>query len=204
PSIWPKFSAHAVNVRGYKAGAKAYRVELSRALLNKLAEKPALSMQDFARALSAPAPKGKAQAKSLPLSFVVAFDGERTFVGVSPDEQALIKRFESLKDPKAATLRTRDGLEALKSMPHLGGGFVSLRRFSNMLGLSGRDADATKLLNALPQHGDTPIVFTSDVSAEGPESTLSFAVPRAAIGDLGTLVPVLALTSSKSSVLAAP
>ncbi len=201
----PKFSSHAVSVRGFKAGAKAYRVELPRGLLEKLVDKSSLSMQDFAAALAVPAPKGKTVAKSAPLSFVVASDGEHTFVGVSPDEKALIKRLESLKDPKAATLRTRQGLEALKSSPHASAGFMTLRRFGNMLGLGGHGSDAISMLNALPQHGDTPIVFSSDATSDGPDTTLSLAVPRAAIADLGALVPVLALTAGKSaSVLAVP
>jgi hypothetical protein len=202
----PKFSSHGVTVRGFKAGAKAYRVDLPRGLLEKLAEKPALSMQEFAVALAAPAQKGKPAAKSAPLSFVVAWDGEHTFIGVSPDEKAVIKRLEAAKDPKAPSLRSRAGLDALRSTPHVGAGFMTLRRFSNMLGLSGRDADATKLLSALPQHGETPMIFSSDAKAEGPESTLSIAIPRAAIGDIGALVPVLALAAGKNagSVLATP
>ncbi|HEY4158641.1 MAG TPA: hypothetical protein VGM29_11115, partial [Polyangiaceae bacterium] len=199
---WPKFSTHALTLRGFKPGAKAYRVDLPRALFEKLAAKPNVNLQDFSAALSAPSAKGKAVAKSVPLSFVVASDGEHTFIAVSPDEKALVKRLESLKDPKLVTLRTREGLDELKSTPRSGGGFLTLRRFANQLGLAA--GDSANLLNALPQHGDTPIPFHIDSTADGPDCVITLTVPRAAIGDLGTLAPVLALAAGKNASLAAP
>jgi hypothetical protein len=132
---------------------------------------------------------------------VVAFDGEHTFVAVSPDEKAVIMRLASLKDPKLPTLRTRAGLEALKGGAHATAGFVSLRRFGSMFGLNSPDADASKLVNALPHHGETPIPYFSDTSTDGPDSTLTFSVPRAAIEDIGALVPVLALMATKNTPL---
>jgi hypothetical protein len=200
--LWPSFSTHAVSIHGFKPGAKAYRMELSRALFQKLVEKSSSSLQDFSAALAAPSAKGKAAAKSVPVSLVVAADGEHTFVGVSPDEKALIKRLESLKDPKTATLRTRAGLDDLKATPHSGAGFFTLRRFANQLGLAA--GDSANMLNALPQHGDTPIPFHVDSSTDGPDALVTLSVPRAAIGDLGTLAPVLALAVGKSASLASP
>jgi hypothetical protein len=200
--VWPKFSTHPLTIHGFKPGAKAYRVDLPRALFEKLLEKPNVSLRDFSAALSAPSVKGKVIAKSVPLSFVVASDGEHSFLAVSPDEKALVKRLESLKDPKAATLRTREGLDDLKSAQHSGGGFLTLRRFANQLGLAA--ADSANLLNALPQRGDTPIPFHIDTTADGPDGIITLSVPRAAIADLGTLAPVLALAVGKSASLAAP
>jgi hypothetical protein len=154
--------------------------------------------------VEAPMVKGKAPVKSVPLSLIVAYDGDRSWVGVSPDEKALIKRLESLKDTKQAVLRSRDGLESLKGTPRTAGGFVTIERFAGQLGAFVHDADTTKLIGALPHHGGTPIVFAYDLNAAGPEIVTSFAVPRAAFEDLGALVPVLALMSGRHSVLAAP
>ncbi len=200
-NVLPKLSAHGVQLKGFKPGAKAYRLDIPLELFEKYAK-------NQLGALAASAPKGakKGTAKSVPLSIVVAYDGQRTWIGASPDEKAVLKRLESLKDPKAALLSTRAGLEALRSVPRAAGGFLTLGRFAGQLGaMGGRNADASKLVTALPHHGETPIVFSYDLSASGPEITTSFSVPRAAVEDIGALVPVLALMGSKrDSVLAAP
>jgi hypothetical protein len=188
-ALLPKFSSRAVQVRGFKPGAKAYRVDISRELFEKFA-KGQLKLE--------PAPKGKALAKSVPLSLIVAFDGERSWVGVCPDEKAMIKRLESLKDPQAPVLRTREGLDALKNTPRAAGGFLTLARFAGQLGaLGGSGADAQKLFTALPHHGETPVLFSYDLNSSGPELSTTLTVPRAAIEDLGALVPVLALMAGK-------
>jgi len=187
PALLPKVSSRAVQLRGFKPGAKAYRFEVSRELLEKYA-KGQFKLE--------PAAKGKAGAKSIPLSLIVAFDGEHTWIGASPDEKTLLKRLESLKDPQAPVLGARAGLESLKGAPHASGGFFSLNRFAGQFSAMGA-ADAPKLFSALPHHGDTPILFSFDVGASGPQITVSFTLPRAAIEDLGALVPVLALMGGK-------
>jgi hypothetical protein len=186
-------------VRGFKPGAKAYRIDIPRALFEKY-KRTRFPTSDK------PLPKGKALAQSVPLSLIVAYDGVKTWVGMSPDEATLIKRLESLKDPKQPVLRARAGLEALKGTPHAAGGFVSLARFGSQLGAFGAsDEDASKLMSALPHHGETPLLYTSDVSASGPQLTTAFRIPRAAVEDLGALVPVLALMAGKhDSVSATP
>jgi len=196
-ALLPKGSSRGVQVRGFKAGAKAYRLDISRELFEKYA-KGQLKLE--------PAVKGKALAKSVPLSMIIAFDGERTWIGVSPDEKALIKRLESLKDPAAPVLRTRPGLEALKSTPRAAGGFLTLARFAGQLGALGAGAaEAPKLFAALPHHGETPVLVSYDLSSNGPEIGATITLPRAAVEDLGALVPVLALMAGKhASVLATP
>lgn len=187
PALVPKVSSHGVQPRGFKPGAKAYRFDVSRELLEKYA-KGQFKLE--------PATKGKAGAKSLPFTLVVAFDGDHTWVGGSPDEKALLKRLESLKEPQAPVLRGRDGLEALKGARHAAAGFFTLNRFAGQFGALAGD-DPQKLFSALPHHGTTPILFSYDVSASGPELTGSFVVPRPAIEDLGALLPVLALMGGK-------
>lgn len=198
PTLLPKFSAHGVQVKGFKPGAKAYRVDIPVELFNKFA-KTQLNLP------TAPVAKGKPKpvAKSVPLTLIVAYDGARTWVGASPDEKAALKRLESLKDPKSALLRTRDGLDALKNTPRAAGGFITLSRFGGQLAAMGRDGDGSKLVTALPHHGETPILFSYDLNASGPEITTGFSVPRAAVEDIGALVPVLALMAGKhGSILA--
>lgn len=196
-ALLPKFSSHGVQVRGFKPGAKAYRVDISREILENYA-KGLLKLE--------PAPKGKPGVKSVPLSLIVAYDGVRSWVATCPDEKAMIKRLESLKDPQAPVLRTREGLDALKNTPRAAGGFFTLTRFAGQAAaLGGNAAEAPKLFSALPHHGETPILFSSDVSASGPEITTTFTVPRAAVEDLGALLPVLALMGGRhDSVLATP
>ena len=194
-ALLPKFSSHGVQVRGFKPGAKAYRVDISRELFEK-----------YAKWQLGPATKGKALTKSAPLSLIVAYDGVHSWVGACPDEKALIKRLESLKDPQAPVLRTREGLEPLKNTPRAAGGFFTLARFAGQTAALGvRTAEAQKLFTALPHHGETPILFSYDLNSSGPEITTTFTVPRAAVQDLGALVPVLALMGGKRDpVLATP
>ncbi|HEY3665168.1 MAG TPA: hypothetical protein VGL19_04170 [Polyangiaceae bacterium] len=193
----PKFSSHAVTVKGFKPGAKAYRVDMPKEVFAKVAKN--LS------GVEAPMLKSKTAPKNVPVSLIVAYDGARSWVGISPDEKALIKRLEGLKDQKQAVLRTRDGLEGLKGTPRTAAGFVTLERFAGQLSAFGaHDADANKLISALPHHGATPILFAYDLSATGPEITTGFTVPRAAVEDLGALVPVIALMAGKHSALATP
>ena len=196
-ALMPKLSSHAVSLRGFKPGAKAYRVELPREVFEKYA-KLQLKLGDTA------ARKGIKLVKSVPLSLVIAYDGEHSWLGLSPDEKAILKRLESIKDSKTAVLRTRDGLDALRATPRTCGGFVTLGYFAGELGAwNTRGSDVAKLISALPHHGETPALFTCDVAASGPELTTSLALPRAAVEDLGALVPVIALLSGKhDSVLA--
>ncbi len=201
----PKWSTHAVSVKGFKPGAKVYQIDVPRGLIAEAAKTHSPMIQDLSAALDAPLPKGKTLTKTIPVSFIVAFDGAHTFIGTSADEKALIKRLESLKDPKSPVLQNRDGLSALKTGAHVGAGFWSLRRIAGMLGVGSHDAAAGNVMNALPHHGETPIVFVSDTSVDGPDSTLTFSVPRAAVEDIGALVPVLALMAGKgTSAVAAP
>ena len=194
-TLLPKFGSHAVQVRGFKPGAKAYRLDIPRELFEKYA-KQQLKLE--------PVAKGQVLAKSVPLSLIVASDGERSWVGVSPDEKAMIKRLESLKDPKVPVLRTREGLDALKGTPRAAGGFLTLSRFAGQLGALGvHNADALKILSALPHHGETPVLFSYDLSANGPEITTTLSMPRAAVEDLGALVPVLVLMAGKRDAILA-
>jgi len=189
PALLPKVNVRGVQVKGFKPGAKAYRMDISRQLFEKFSREQ-LKLE--------PTGKGKAVAKSVPLSMIVASDGERTWVGMSADEKALLKRLESLKDPQAPVLRNREGLSALNGAPHAAAGFLTLNRFAGQLGALGTNAAETqKLFAALPHHGDTPVLFNYDVSASGPELKGTFTLPRAAVEDLGALVPVLVLMAGK-------
>ncbi len=183
-SLMPRFSTHAITVKGFRPGAKAYRMDMPRELFMRIAKSVS--------GVEAPMVKGKAPVKSLPLTLVVAYDGERSWVGLSPDEKAMIKRLESLKESKQPVLRSRDGLDALKSTPRAAGGFMTIARFAEQLSAAAENgATAEKLTGAVPHHGATPIVFSYDLGSAGPEITTTVALPRAAVEDLGALVPLL-------------
>jgi len=196
PKLMLKFSTHAVNVKGFKPGAKAYHLDVPVEVFAKLAKQYGVEL---------PMVKTKTPVKTLPLSLIIAYDGERTWAGESPDEKALIKRLEALKDAKQAVLRTREGLDALKGTPRVAGGFLTIASFAGQLSAAGvHGTDADKMISALPHHGQTPILYTADVSANGPELRTSFVVPRASVEDLGALVPALILTGGHHRSLAAP
>jgi hypothetical protein len=195
PKLMLKVSTHALSLKGFKPGTKAYRVDVPLEVFTKLAKEYGGSVA---------AAKTKAPPKSLPVSIIVAFDGERTWAGMSPDEKALIKRLEALKDPKQAVLRTREGLEALRGTPRHAGGFVTLASFSTQISAAGAHADADKLLSALPHHGQTPMLYSAEVNASGPEISSSVTVPRASIEDLGALLPALVQLSGRSRPSAVP
>jgi hypothetical protein len=195
-TLMPKFTSHAVSVKGFKPGSKAYRMDMPKELFARIAK---------SYGVEAPMLKSKTPVKSLPLLLIVAYDGEHSWVGMSADEKALIKRLESLKDPKQAVLRTRAGLDSLKDTPRSGGGFVTLGRFTGQLSAVGaHEADATKLISALPHHGETPILFDCDPGSDGLEMATSLMVPRAAVEDLGALIPVIALMAGDHRRRAAP
>jgi hypothetical protein len=65
-------------------------------------------------------------------------------------------------------------------------------------------SDTQKLFAALPHHGETPVLFSYDLSSNGPELTTTLTLPRAAVEDLGALVPVLALMAGKHGSLVTP
>jgi hypothetical protein len=193
--LMPKMSVHTLKLRGFKPGAKGYRVDIPRELLEKYAK-------NQGSLLPASTATGKALGKRVPLTLIVAFDGEHTWVGVSPDEKAMIRRLESLKDLKTPTLASRDGLAALRGVPHAVGGFVTIAQFgSRLASLAVRDAGPSGAL-LLPHHGETPVVFSCDLSAAGPELTAGFSVPRAAVEDLGALA--VALLAGRRSQPPAP
>lgn len=196
PKLMLKVSTHAVNLKGYKPGAKAYRIDVPVEIFEKLAKQYSAPL---------PAVKTKTPVKSLPIVIVVASDGERTWAGESPDEKALIKRLEALKDPKQAVLRTREGLDALKGAARQAGGFLTLASFSGQLAAAGvRGADADNLISALPHHGQTPVLYSGEVGANGPELSSSLTVPKACLEDLGALLPMLVQRAGKVHSLGAP
>ncbi|MEP7053343.1 MAG: hypothetical protein ABJB12_23470 [Pseudomonadota bacterium] len=196
PKLMFKLSTHAVSLKGFKPGAKAYRIDVPVEIFSKLAKEFSVEL---------PAAKAKAAVKALPVSIIVAFDGERTWAGESPDEKALIKRLEALKDPKQPVLRTREGLEALKGASRHAGGFLSIASFSRQLSAAGAaDADSDQIISALPHHGRTPILYSAEVNANGPVVSSSFTVPRASVEDLGALMPVLVQLAGKHHALATP
>lgn len=197
-TVLPKLTARAVQVKGFKPGAKAYRLDIPQAVFEKYAK------SEWAALVRNPVVKAKGPVKMVPVSFVLASDGDRTWIGMSPDEKALLKRLELLKDPKQPTLASKPGLEALKGKPVLAGGFATLARFSGQFGaLAGKDGELGKLITNLPHHGETPILFDYEVTVAGPQIGMGFTVPRAAVEDLGALVPVLAVMAKSHSPMLA-
>lgn len=186
--VVPKLTGRAVTVKGYKPGAKAYRMDIPQAVFEKYAKSEW-------RALITPT-KVKGPLKTVPLTFIVAADGDRTWYGMSPDEKTLLKRLELLKDPKQPVLASKPGLEALKGKPAMAGGFLSLARFSGQLSAMGAKDELAKTITNLPHHGETPILFDYQMNAT-PQLDMGFSVPRAAVEDLGALIPVLVITAKQ-------
>jgi hypothetical protein len=165
----------------------------------KLRDLPAEALSDLMEGI----PRDKAKLNASLYVFVMG-EGPVTWVGVSANKDALVKRLLSVRAgaPDAATLATRAGLEPLRSSAHWSGGFVSLGSMTG--GLTGvmetmpeaSVPEARKLLDALrhlPNRGETPMLLTTGVAGSGPiVASTSFNVPRGTIEDIAALVLAVA------------
>ncbi|MFW5739481.1 MAG: hypothetical protein ACOC1F_03855, partial [Myxococcota bacterium] len=140
-----------------------------------------------------------------PIDFYVMVwpSGSRTWVAMGADEAVLVKQLKAVKAGGGATIEGKAGLEALKANRIVSGGYMTMAGLaaqataSFMDTLRGshygyRNRELEQLLNALariPNHGETPILFMSQVEQGSPAKvSVQFKVNRGTIDDLRALV----------------
>ena len=128
---------------------------------------------------------------TLKLHILVMGDGETSWMAIGASKDELVKRLLAAKhdaDDKAQ-LSSRAGLESLKSGKQMAGGFLSAGLVGDKLGAflqhmgtvepGSLNADDVKLgqsLLSLPNRGATPILLTTNASANGASTRFSVAL----------------------------
>ncbi len=195
PNEWPK--ARVRGGRGLPAGSLVYELTL-----------PGELFKDFGDGRG----PGKA-GKALPIVFVLVPDGKRTWFGLSADEKRLIERLSIAKKGDAAkTLASRAGLSKMRSRKAISQGFFSLMTFlgsvrSSMMGFANPSSvrEIEKVLNAMPNHGETPMLTGFTVSrGSKPELRWTITVPKEVFADLGALGPAIAASAMGGPLAPAP
>ncbi len=183
--LFPRAKSAQARVPTFTAAGTAYTLELPPKLAQKL-----LDIEDVAGPASA---QGKP--KPIPLSLVLAPDGNTTWFAIAGSQKAAIEKLAQAHGEGAPTLATRPGLEALKAIPSVSGGFTSVQSLSHMLAEAWKkaDVDLEEALNRVPQHGRTPILWWGILSEAGKSATLGgkLRIPAAAFADAGALIPQL-------------
>jgi hypothetical protein len=109
-----------------------------------------------------------------------------TWLGISSYDKLVEQKLRSVYDPSARkeTLATRPGLESLKSERVAGGGFFTLAELIASYPLDPGQSP-TALLSALPNAGQTPLVFVGRTAPEGPTASATVTLPKSVFQDLG-------------------
>jgi hypothetical protein len=112
-----------------------------------------------------------------------------TWVGISSYDKLLEEKLRSVYDPGArkATLATRPGLEPLRSERVAAGGFLTLAEFIASYPMAEQQSP-TALLAALPNAGQTPMLFFGRTAPEGPKGSAALNLPKAVFQDLGAVL----------------
>lgn len=112
-----------------------------------------------------------------------------TWVGISSYEKLLEEKLRSVYDPGArkATLATRAGLEPLRTERVAAGGFLTLAEIIASYPLDEQQAPGA-LLTALPNQGQTPMLFFARTTPEGPKASAALNLPKAVFQDLGAVL----------------
>lgn len=126
-----------------------------------------------------------------------------TWAAFSVDREELYARLSAVNSGAGQSLTQREGLDTLKSVPALGGGFESLSsylsRYGSLLeqvakeGDAGFDASAFRKLEAesLPHQGKTPMVSQLRASTDGPMIAYDLTVSKATFEDVAMLTAVI-------------
>jgi hypothetical protein len=151
----------------------------------------------------APGPNGKRETLSFIAHVLLMADGKQTWLAFGVNRDELVKHLLQVKTgaPDSGTLGARAGLEPLKAGKNMAGGFITLtpllasaRSSVDWFGLVSNQSlpseagKIMRLLNSLPNRGETPMFFTTQSSASPPmQSSFTFNLPRGAIDDFTAL-----------------
>lgn len=150
--------------------------------------------------------KGK-ETVSAELHVLLMPDGKsRTWlaVGVGKPDQ-LVKRLLAVKTgaPEDGTIANRKDLDPLRRGDHMGGGFITMKMFTQSMqrssGIMGRRRSEPMLekilksFSTLPHQGDAPIfVTTSAKGGDAPRGEFSLSAQKPVMEDIGWLIKTLA------------
>jgi hypothetical protein len=143
---------------------------------------------------------GDTEGPSVPFVLVLVPGTERSYVGLSADEEELLAHLEALQKGEPR-LGLRAGLATVRKGHALAGGFVTLlgilaevdSPLADVARSSSRGGAPVRGLSRragviLPHRGETPVAWRIVPQAEGPRLTLSFEVPRAVVEDVTALM----------------
>jgi hypothetical protein len=139
--------------------------------------------------------------------FVLMPDQDRTWFGMGGDPTTLAAHLAVVKTgaSDAGTITSRAGLDALHQGSFVSAGFTTLEGIATAIPLARAMSDSAvpdldRLLNSIPHHGETPVVFTSTITS-GNALSWSSAVraPKGTIEDAVALALGVATHSSSAS-----
>lgn len=191
PADLPKLTSRAARGPGMPVGTTIYELNLPSAFFDKM--DPVPPMPPGAK------PMKRAPAAALSVVLVLMPDGDRSWLGLSADEKALMAQLAAVKKGES-TLAQRDGLGALKAAKGVSGGYLTLGNFvrsvANGMKEAQLDADIGKAMAKMPNHGETPMLMWTTVSdGAAPDVVWTFRVPKAVVEDIAAIAPALAASS---------
>ena len=167
-----------------------------------------------------PAKHGATKPTVFTVHLLLMTDRKTTWLAVGPNRDTLVKHLQMVKAgaPDTGTLRSRSGLEPLRTGKAVSSGFLTLsiftRGFGNALGnlslgVSGKKgaqlADIVSTLNNLPHKGDTPIFMTTEVTpGAGPRSDVTLQVQKGSFEDLGVMLMTGLRIANNAGLMVAP
>jgi hypothetical protein len=141
--------------------------------------------------------KKRATPQALSIVLIIVPDGERTWFGFSADEKVVSEKLNEAKKGDS-TLASRPGVSDLKNKAGVSGGFLTIATFvrsmvASMMEMRGGSGDGSRVIAAMPHHGETPMIMWTTVTA-GSSPTLSWnmQVPKAVVEDVAAVAPALA------------
>lgn len=195
-AMLPRAKSSVVRVPSFAAAGTAYTLELPPKLAAEL-----LSVSDEAtkKESSDPAGAGADAKKAKPtkgaplsLTIVLAPDGPQTWMAVALTQREAVERLAQAHAGSGATLAGVAGLAALQGVSSISGGFTSVESLAQLFSeaAAGRGLDLNAVLDKLPEHGRTPVLWWSTAVERGPDLVFGvrMQVPAAALGDAGALV----------------
>jgi hypothetical protein len=185
-ALIPKAKSAVVRVPTFTTAGAAYTIELPPKLAARIldvSEPPAAT----------PGAKAKpAKEKSVPISLVLAPDGEVTWIAMAGTQRAAVERLAQAHGNTGPTLAGIPALAQLKAKPAVSGGFTTVESMSRMVSevLADKGVDLNAALTKVPEHGRTPIPWWGEAGERGSETFFGarLRIPAAAIGDAGALI----------------
>jgi hypothetical protein len=145
-----------------------------------------------------PGKKPPPAAKPVLIHVIVVPDGQRTWMGIGGDDAGLAARLAASLGTTGDKLAGRAELAAFKDGKVGSGGFTTARALPEIpvqLMVAGggwppRMTQALEDLDQMPQHGMSPLLFSSTAKEGGPPSVTvaTWTIPRGTIEDLVTTI----------------